>query len=133
MSHLVQVPQGNTVYLEVDLADADGNDVAPGTLVDYHVYVYDIKAHKKLLFTFKKTPVAVTDKQVEVIDPLKTIGCVLNPEDTATIKPCVLWAEVRTQSSASVIFANEKFNGGDDGFEICEITESANPSAMPTA
>lgn len=128
---LERVLQGTDVTRrDFTIKDSTGVTVNIADINDYHIYVYSLtNGLKKNLLTFKKTPVASTDKQIIVVNTT-TIGFIVDRNYTKTAKPGKLYAEIEIQMTATSDYVSSLQNSGADAYEICEIIQSANPTEL---
>jgi hypothetical protein len=112
-----------------NINDSAGTAVLIADILDYHIYVYSLaNGVKTNQLTFKKTPVG-DDKSVVVVDTT-TIGFIVDRTYTKTAPVGYLYAEIEVQMTASASYVSSKQNSANDSYIVCNIVESANPSAL---
>lgn len=123
--------QGTDVTMRTfTIKDSGGTIIPIANILDYHIYVYSLaNGLKTNKITYKKTPVAATDKQIVVVDT-NTIGFVVDRNYTKTAKPGLLYAEIEVQLTTSSSYVSSKMNTGADAYVVCNIIQSANPSEL---
>lgn len=125
-----KVLQGTDVTMRTfQVNDSAGSPVLIADLLNYHIYVYSLSNGVKTnQLTFKKTPIG-DDKSIVVVDTT-TIGFIVDRSYTKTAEIGYLYAEIEVQLTASSNYISSKINSGNDAYIVCNIVESANPSAL---
>lgn len=126
-----KVLQGTDVTMRTfKIKDSGGVVIPLSAINDYHIYVYTLENNQKTnVLTFKKTPTESTDKQIVALDT-ETIGFIVPRSYTKIAPEGLLYAEIEVQITADSNYESSLKNSGGDGYVVCEIIQSSNPTEL---